>query len=278
MDEITQLLELIVESQNEKFLGLGDFWWTVASSIATIIGLLIAVVSILITARNVNKSQEPQLEVYLSSIDPENVSNSQGFMLLNIENFGPQTATNIKLKFDDNFPTSLFHKNLDSEGNTTYSFIESALFKQGISSIAPSQKTSFLAFNLVEINNLIKQGKDIPKLEINISWKHRSRTLSKKSVIDLKDYVLQVNQVSPMAIMNKNLKDLSKNSLSSDKTKTKLLTRILNELVEQRNRSLTYKLSRFLSKRLDKVNENTDLSNLGTTDPNELLRQLRHSK
>lgn len=187
-----------------------DFWGFagIAISAASVIAAMWGVKS---ASNSFKESQAPQIGMYLSSLDPENIEEVQDLMFLNIKNFGQQTAKDVKVKFGL-FDVNLFYENKSPKPDQTpYRFRNTSIYSKGIKSIAPGQNHKFIITNMIEVNDRIRSGKDFPPLKMYVTWSNGSKKFSDTIVVDFKDYLGQLHEISSARKINQNLKKIADN-------------------------------------------------------------------
>lgn len=183
----------------------------VITTVSAISAASIAAWGVLSASKSFKASQAPQIGMYLSSLDPENIADSQDFMFLNVENYGNQTARNLKVKFGIDFDRTLFYENKKelAPGQSPYKFRNTSLFKRGIKSIAPKQRHKFIIANMIDVNQKLEKGEEFPALKIFVTWDDGSKKYSDTIIVDFKDYLGQLNEISGASEINKRLKEIA---------------------------------------------------------------------
>jgi hypothetical protein len=152
---------------------MGDMWmndlpnWI--SAISTAAAAVVAGISVIAATCSFRKSQAPCVGVYLSITD-QNVGSPRRIMVLNIKNFGQQTARNVKLNFSKDFDSTMFVSYKTTASPDKYRFTNTTAYKSSIASIAPGQCLKFPIVDLTDAKVKIDDTNNFLDLEIISSW------------------------------------------------------------------------------------------------------------
>lgn len=164
------------------------------SAISTAAAALVAAASVIAASCSFKKSQAPYVGVYLSFVD-QNIGSPRRVMVLNIKNFGQQTARNVKLNFSKDFDSRMFISYKSTTSPDKYRFTNTTAYKSSIASIAPGQCLKFPIVDLTDAKVFISSTNNFLDLEIISSWNGENGKGNFKSSVrfNFEDYFLHAN-------------------------------------------------------------------------------------
>lgn len=143
------------------------------SAISTAAAAVVAGISVIAATCSFRKSQSPSVGLYLSITD-QNIGSPRRILVLNIKNFGQQTARNVKLNFSKDFDSSMFVSYKSPTSPDKYRFTNTTAYRSSIASIAPGQCLKFPIVDLTAAKAKIDSTNDFLDLEISSSWNGES--------------------------------------------------------------------------------------------------------